>query len=423
VKEKNSVELVEQNRGVYFSIDSKDRKKYHYYKRSGILQRRLDPENTSRSIELNHPSEAKALLDTNVKAAALALREKENPFHSAKALRDNDRIFNALTQLKPMEWKVVFRSNQTDRILIKPGVKPQKNRFDYSGILIKLRLKDQRSFIEVGEGSVQSSRFNQDGLISRITKIVENHRSCVPHTFHDKVPVILGAGDGAIIFHEILGHSLEADYIYLRQSPITPQHIGTSIVSNHVTLSARDPMDTFFKNVECDDEGEKSENPVLVENGILRRLISDCFHKKRLNITDCGHCRVEDFAHKPLPRMYALYVKPGEYDPEELIESTSYGVYADEFGEGKVFFEKNLFYFFIRDAWLIKNGKISDPLGSIIVRGNIFEVLNSVAMVANDFRYDKGVSYCIKNGQTVNVRVGQPTVKINNLYVTNEFND
>ncbi|MCP5105708.1 MAG: metalloprotease TldD, partial [bacterium] len=105
-----------------------------------------------------------------------------------------------------------------------------------------------------------------------------------------------------------------------------------------------------------------------------------------------------------------------------LIASTPLGLYAGEFGEGKIYFDKNIFYFNIRDARLIENGKRSVPLGNIMVKGDIGEVLSSVDMIADDFRFDKGNSYCFKNGQTLNVRVGQPTVKINNLYVTKDTN-
>jgi len=121
--------------------------------------------------------------------------------------------------------------------------------------------------------------------------------------------------------------------------------------------------------------------------------------------------------------MYALYLKPGNFHPDELIASTKYGVYAKEFGDGRIYFNKNLFYFNIKEAFLIENGSLSYPLGNVVVRGNIIEALNSVEMVADDFRYDKGISYCFKNGQTINVRVGQPTIKIKNLYVTREIND
>jgi predicted Zn-dependent protease len=425
-----NVDLVEQNSTWYFSVDHKDQQEYLYKKRSGLLQRKTntkkDAARISNSVELSSVSEAKPFISSNVTATALKVHDKDKDirllFHPDKLLRENEYVLDTLRHLNPMEWKVIFRAIHTGRVIIKKRYKEKKSNFTYFSILIKLRLKDQRYFIEIGEGSVQALKFNQDGLSSRLKKIVENHKASnrASLKFTDKVPVILNSGDGAILFHEILGHSLEADFIYHAQAPISLADIGKPIVSKNVTLVTGHPGDIFFKGILSDDEGEAVNSLTLVERGVLRHLISDGFYKQRLNIEDCGHCRVEDFTKAPLPRMYALYLEPGEYHPGELIASTPYGIYAEEFGDGKVFFHKNLFYFHIREAWLIEKGKLSTPLGSIIVRGNIKEVLNSVDMVANDFRFDKGISYCYKNSQTLNVRVGQPTVKINNLYITKE---
>jgi len=412
------VDLVEQSEAWYFSIDSGDRKKYLYKKRTGLLQREINHNRVGKSLELNVPADAKTLVTGKITPASLKIREKDIPFSPSAILRDNKPVLDTLSQLGPMEWNMIVKATHTCRIIVKKGYKEKKTGFTYFSILIKLRLKDHRDVIEVGEGSVQNLKFNRDGLRSRIRKIVENHKNSKSHRFPGKVPVILNSGDGAILFHEILGHSLEADYIYRKQSPISPGDIGKQVVSKNVTLVTGYGSDTFFKNIPCDDEGETAKSSILVENGVLKHLVSDSFYKHRLNIKNCGHSRVEDFTKLPMPRMYALYLKPGAYHPEELITSTKYGVYASEFGDGKVYFDRGLFQFNIREAWLIKNGKLSTPLGSIKVQGNILEVLNSVDMVADDFRFDKGTSYCFKNGQTINVRVGQPTVKINNLYVT-----
>ncbi|UCH97202.1 MAG: TldD/PmbA family protein [Candidatus Aminicenantes bacterium] len=417
------VDMLEQTNAWYFTLDSKEQKEYLYKKRTGLLQRKINKHRINKSIELSSLSHAKPLIHNPITPGVLKIRAQDISFNPDKILRDNELVINTLEQLKPVEWKIVVRANHTGRVIIKKGEKEKKTNFTYFSILIKLQLKDHRNFIEVGEGSVQTLKFNQDGLCSRIKKIVENHQYSKSYPFIDKVPVILNAGDGAIIFHELLGHSLEADYIYHRHSPISRDDIGKPIISKNVTLLTRDPNDNFFRGVSCDDEGETAGSSILVENGVLGNLIADRVYKNRLKVENCGHSRVEDFSKIPMPRMYALYLQPGNYHPKELIASTKTGVYASEFGDGKVFFDKNLFYFNIREAWLIKNGKICDPLGSIMVRGNILEVLNSVEMVANDFRFDKGISYCFKNGQTLNVRVGQPTVKINNLYVTKEIND
>lgn len=417
------VDLVEQIERWYLSINSRDQKEHLYKKRIGLLQRRINKDQINKSIELSATSDAKSLIAPAVSSGSLKIPYKEITFNPNKILRDNEPVLNTLKELNPMEWKMIVRAKQTGRLIIKKGEKEKKTTFTYFSILIKLRLKDHRSFIEIGEGTVQSLKFNQDGLCTRIKKIHENHTHSKSHLFGDKVPVILNSGDGAIIFHELLGHSLEADYIYHRQSPISPGDIGKPIISPNVTLLTRDPNDSFFGGMCCDDEGETPESDILVENGVLRNLVSDQVYKSRLKLETCGHSRVEDFSKIPMPRMFALYLKPGDYHPNELISSTRYGIYASEFGDGKVFFDKGVFYFNIREAWLIRDGKLADPLGSIMVRGNILEVLNSVNMTANDFRFDKGTSYCFKNGQTLNVRVGQPTVKIDNLYVTGEIND
>jgi predicted Zn-dependent protease len=397
--------MIEQNSTWYFSIDSANRRERLYKKRHGLLRRSFDggAPHTCRSIEYD--------------AGAPAIGGAEISFNPGKILGETGRLMETLRQLAPAEWKIIFRASAAARLITINDSKEKKSEFRHYSILVKLRLHDRRDFIEVGEGSVQGPKFNIDGLCSRTRKIVDNHRRAVFPSFPGKVPVILSAGDGAIIFHEILGHSLEADYIHRRQSPVSPDDIGKPIVSPNVTLTTGDAGDNFFKTTGCDDEGEAPRSLTLVENGVLRHLIADNFYKNRLNIEDRGHCRVEDFRKNPMPRMYALYVQPGDYDPGELIAAAPYGVYANEFGEGKVYFERNIFYFHIRDAWLIEKGKRSTPLGAIMVRGNIFEVLNSVDMVANDFRFDRGTSYCFKNGQTINVRVGQPTVKIGNLYI------
>jgi predicted Zn-dependent protease len=417
------VDLLEQTDNWYFSINSRGQKEHLYKKRTGLLQRKINKNQINKSIELSSPPDAKPLITPPITSSSLKIRDKEMVFNPNKIIRDNELILSTLRKLKPIEWKMIVRAKKTGRVIIKKGEKEKKTGFTYFSILIKLRLKDHRSFIEIGEGTVQTLKFNQDGLSSRIKKIVENHKHCKSHAFRDRVPVILNSGDGAIIFHELLGHSLEADYIYHGQSPISLEDIGKPVISKNVTLLTRDPNDSFFKGISCDDEGESPGYSILVENGVLRNLVSDRVYKHRLKLGICGHSRVEDFSKIPMPRMFALYLKPGAYHPNELISSTKYGIYASEFGDGKVFFDKNLFFFNIREAWLIKNGNLSDPLGSIMVRGNILEVLNSVEMVANDFRFDKGTSYCFKNGQTINVRVGQPTVKIDNLCVTREIDD
>lgn len=413
--------MIEQTDCWYFSIDWRDQTESRFKRRCGLLQRQTTGGRISKSVELNTPADAKPLIPYPVPASALKIRSKDATFTLAKLLRDNEPILTTIRQLALCEWKVIFRASHSNRIILEKDQKEKKTEFNYYSILIKLKLSANGKFIEIGQGSVQTPKFNQDGLSTRVKKIVDNHRDSAKHRFSGKVPAILNAGDGAILFHELLGHLLEADYVYHRQSPFSVEHLGKPIISKNITLVSRDENDSFFKGIGCDDEGRVPDSPVLIEKGVLRNFVSDSYYQQMMKLKSCGHARVDSFTRNPMPRMYSLYIKPGTYHPEELVASTPYGVYAGEFGEGKINFEKNLFYFHIREAWLVQDGKLTDPLGSVLVKGNISEVLNSVAMVADDFRYDKGISYCSKNGQILNVRVGQPTVKINNLYVSQEF--
>ena len=419
-----SVDLIEDNLTFYFTIDSTDRKEYIFKKKTGVLKRTYDTDWVSTAIELNSLSDASSHISKGLRIGGLKNRTRGITFNPGQLLRDNEFIVNSLRDYDLLEWKVIFRLNDSKKIILNQEKGEQTSSFNYFSILIKFRLKGNHNYIEVGEGApVQHLKINQSGLSSRVGDIVKNHKNCKDIDFKREIPVVLNAGDGGIVFHEILGHSLETDHVYQQLSPVSLSDLGKTVVSKNVGLVTDDKKDEFFKGITCDDEGFVPESSVLIEGGVLRNLISDYFYNDLLNIKNCGHSRLEDFTKIPMPRMHALYLKPGNFHRDELIKSTRYGVYAKEFGEGKVFFDKNLFYFNIKESYLIEDGKISFPLGSIVVRGNIIDVLNSVDMIANDFRYDKGVSYCFKNGQTINVRVGQPTIKIKNLFVTKDIND
>lgn len=420
---KFEVDLIDDHYSCYFSIDAMERKEFNIRKHTGLLKRRFDEQWLSRSHELGSVAQASEYLDIRLNLKKYKSPAESSSFQPARLLKENHFVLDYLRSLEGAEWKLVFRGRNIHRIVAAPGGKEKISTFDHHSMTVKFRPKEGAPFIDVGEGGGPGMKYNQDGVVSRIKEILQNHREQKNVVFHDKVPVILSAGDGGVLFHEILGHSLEADYIHEQRSPFSPAHIGVQIMPSTVTVLTEDKNDPFFKGVKCDDEGETAKNSPLVESGVLRNIIADSFYKNLLNIRSCGFSRVEDFTRQPMPRMFGLYVKPGKYHPDELIASTPLGVYAREFGEGKIDFDRNMFYFHIHDARLIEKGRRTAPLGSIVVRGQITEVLNSVEMIADDFRYDKGVSYCFKNGQMLNVRVGQPTVKVNNLYVTKDCDD
>jgi TldD protein len=418
-----SVNLIEANQKNIFTVDSSGRTHYSLTNLNGILRRTYDGSWTSSAIELDSPKGSKNFITMKAVPKLTGIPADICGFNPGKILDENRYLLDFLVSRKVAQWQVDFRYHRIDRIIINSRNKVLNSNFNHYSILVKIRVESQGKFVEVGEGNPASMKFNLSGLALRIREILNNHKKSKKLTPKGKVSVVLNSGDGGILFHEILGHSLEADHIYQKMSSVTPNDIGKRIVSKNVNLHTWDRKDPFFGNRLCDDEGEASDASVLVDKGVLRNFISDFFYQRLLRNGSSGHCRIQDFRKIPMPRMYALYLQPGPYHADELIQSVNFGIFAKEPGGGKVFFNKNLFYFDIKAAYLIEGGKITSPLGSIVVRGNITEALNSVEMIANDFCYDKGISYCHKNGQTVNVRVGQPTVKINNLYVTRGYHD
>lgn len=418
-----TVKVIEANRKKIFSIDDTGRKQFSVISGSGILQRKYDGSWLSRAVELDVLKDAHNLVDRRAASKIRRIPSEVTGFDPGHIINANLYLLDFLNSGKSMRWQVDFRFHRIDRIIINSRNRILDSSFSHYSILVKIWQEKPGRWLEVGEGNSAGMKFNLNGLSSRIGEILSNHKKSKKGVPEGQVPVVLNAGDGGILFHEILGHSLEADHIYRKMSSVIPGDLGRKILSKNVTLHTRDQSDPFFRNRVCDDEGETSDTTVLVEKGVLRDFISDFFYQKLLGKGSRGHCRIQDFRQIPMPRMYALYLQPGPHHADELIRSVKYGILAKEPGTGKVFFNKNLFHFDIKAAYLIEEGRVTVPLGSVVVRGSITDALNSVAMIADDFSYDKGISYCHKNGQTVNVRVGQPTVKIDNLYVTRDYHD
>lgn len=390
-----------------FSINSLEKKQYFLLKRTGKLERSYDKSWMSKAEELKLKD-----LPKNYKEE---FKNKQIPqLHTQRLVQEYGELIEFLKKQNLREWEISFRNFLLNRIIQQPS-KENRNEFNHYSIRIKFKHKNITRAIELGEGHTHEEiKFNQKGLIQRIKNIISNNVNKEPLKYI-RTSIILSSGNGGIFLHEILGHSLEADYIYHRSSPFTKEHLGKKILSDKITITTRDKKDDFFKNYSFDDEGERPDDDILIKKGLLKHLISDYFHKRLLNLDSSGFCRVDSFENIPTPRMFALYLKPGNNSPEELIQSTSDGILAKEFGRGHVDFNKKLFFFNINEAYLIKKGKINMPLGNITVSGNLLEVLNSIEMIGNDFRYDSGINYCNKNGQILNVRLGQPSIKINNI--------
>jgi len=414
--EKFRTQLVEDNQSMQFSLDSRGDREFSLKKKTGFLIRSFDGSWKSRAEETGAREEAAKALSG--KSPGNRLPELPPlPMDAGTILADNIFLTDFLGRLALAEWKLQFRARRCLRAIQNTHRQKLKTVFSHFSISVTFKIRNQAEELEVSEGSSEALKFNLNGLTRRINETVENQKNRYKIILNCEVPVVLQAGEGAILFHEILGHSLEADYVSQGVSPFTLSDLNQLIVPPQITIHCRDDRDLFFKNAGADDEGETCPSPLLVENGVLRRFISDYAYQRILKLKDRGHARLEDFSRIPQPRMFATYVQPGRFPAAEIIASTPFGIYAREFGDGGLDFQSGRFYFNIRQSYLIEKGRLTAPVGNLTVSGRIRDIFNDIGMIGDDFKYDRGVSYCQKNGQVLPVRVGQPTIKINKLQV------
>lgn len=417
----DKLELIESSVSHKLIVNSNDDVSYSFNERSGVFKRKYGEAVETESYESGSIQDEKKKITMVTGLPGLKNRGDPKEFIPSVVLRDNDSLITYLGKADLYEWEIVVKNLDQRKSLIRNKERFKKS-FFHNSILVRIRDNKYENFIEIGEGNKKGEKFNQGGLKNRLEEVIRCNRDGKNLSFKEDVPVILSPGDGGIIFHEILGHSLEADHIYNGVSPFSTGDIGEKVVSENLTITMSDRRDDFFRDTVCDDEGERPVSKYLVKNGVIKSVISDTYYGNLLKIKHRGFSRQEDFSRVPIPRMFSIYISPGKYEPGELLSSVKFGIYAKEFGEGKVLFNQNLFYFNINSAYIIRNGKISEPLGRVIVKGEIDKTLNSVEMIASDFQYDRGISYCLKDGQFLNVRIGQPTVKIGALTITGGSN-
>lgn len=228
--------------------------------------------------------------------------------------------------------------------------------------------------------------------------------------------VVLGSGWPGILLHEAIGHGLEGDFNRKGTSAFSGR-VGERVASDLCTVVDDGTLAERRGSLSIDDEGTPTENTVLIEKGILRGYMQDKLNARLMGVKPTGNGRRESYAHLPMPRMTNTYMLPGASDPEEIIRSVKKGLYARNFGGGQVDITSGKFVFSASEAYLIENGKITRPVKGATLIGNGPDVLTKVSMVGNDMQLDSGVGTCGKDGQSVPVGVGQPTLKIDALTV------
>src|SRR5437868_721484 len=231
-----------------------------------------------------------------------------------------------------------------------------------------------------------------------------------------EMEVVLGPGWPGVLLHEAVGHGLEADFNRKKTSAFAGL-IGKRGASEKVTVVDHGTMPSKRGSINVDDEGSPTQHTTLIEDGILKGYISDKLSARLMGIANTGNGRRESYEHIPMPRMTNTYMLAGEDDPKDIIKSVKRGLFAVNFGGGQVDITNGKFVFSASEAYLIEDGEITAPVKNATLIGNGPDVLTRVSMVGSDLELDEGVGMCGKDGQSVPVGVGIPTLKVDRLTV------
>lgn len=230
------------------------------------------------------------------------------------------------------------------------------------------------------------------------------------------MPVVLGPGWPGVLLHEAVGHGLEGDFNRKGLSAFSGK-IGQQVAAKGVTVVDNGTLVDRRGSLSVDDEGTPTQNTTLIEDGVLVNYMQDRLNARLMGMQPTGNCRRESYAHLPMPRMTNTYMLAGSCEPEEIIRSVKKGLYAVNFGGGQVDITSGQFVFSASEAYLIENGRITRPVKGATLIGNGPDVMKKISMIGNDLALDGGIGVCGKDGQSVPVGVGQPTLKIDALTI------
>lgn len=230
------------------------------------------------------------------------------------------------------------------------------------------------------------------------------------------MPVVLGPGWPGVLLHEAVGHGLEGDFNRKKTSAFSDR-IGERVASPLCTVVDDGTILDRRGSLTIDDEGIPTQRTVLIENGILKGYLQDKLNAQLMGVSSTGNGRRESYAHTPMPRMTNTFMLPGQSKPDEIIRSVKKGLYAKHFGGGQVDITSGKFVFSAVEAYLIEDGKITTPVKGATLIGNGPDVMTKISMVGDDLKLDEGVGTCGKDGQSVPVGVGQPTLLVDEITV------
>lgn len=230
------------------------------------------------------------------------------------------------------------------------------------------------------------------------------------------MPVVLGPGWPGVLLHEAVGHGLEGDFNRKGSSTYSGR-IGEVVASELCTIVDDGTMLNRRGSLTIDDEGMPTQRTVLIENGILKGYMQDKLNARLMKTESTGNGRRESYGHTTMPRMTNTFMLPGKHDPQEIIQSVEKGIYAVSFSGGQVDITSGKFVFSANEAYLIENGKVTRPVKGATLIGDGPQTMQGVTMVGNDLELDSGIGTCGKDGQSVPVGVGQPTIRVEDMTV------
>ena len=230
------------------------------------------------------------------------------------------------------------------------------------------------------------------------------------------MPVVLGPGWPGVLLHEAVGHGLEGDFNRKGSSAFS-NRVGEQVASPLCTVVDDGTLEARRGSLSVDDEGTQTQMTTLIENGVLKGYMQDKLNARLMNVAATGNGRRQSYAHVPMPRMTNTYMLPGQDMTEDIIRSVKNGIYAVNFGGGSVDITSGRFVFSATEAYRIEDGQVTAPIRGATLVGSGPEVMNRISMVGNDLDLDGGVGVCGKDGQSVPVGVGQPTLKVDEIVV------
>ena len=230
------------------------------------------------------------------------------------------------------------------------------------------------------------------------------------------MPVVLGSGWPGILLHEAVGHGLEGDFNRKGVSTFSGR-VGDQVASSLCTIVDDGTIPNRRGSLSIDDEGVPGQYNVLIQDGVLKGYMQDRMNANLMNVMPTGNGRRESYAHIPMPRMTNTYMLAGPHEHEEIIASVKHGIYAPNFSGGQVDITSGKFVFSASEAYMIEDGKVTYPVKGAMLIGDGPDVLGKISMVGNNLELDAGVGTCGKEGQSVPVGVGQPTLKIDKITV------